>query len=98
MENPKLNKPILLATMGEFLEAVQSLMGTGANVPTKEVDSDRKNVYGVRGLAKLLGCSISTAQRRISSGALDDCIRRNGRLLIIDSEGALDALKKGGLE
>lgn len=64
---------------------------------SKDEEKGKKYVYGVAGLAKLLGCSISTAQRRISSGKLDKCIIRNGRLIIIDRAAAIQILKGGNV-
>jgi hypothetical protein len=87
-------KPLLMVTLGEFLEAIDHAKEI-RDAPAMERDIGRRYVYGVRGLSKLLGCSISTAQRRVSSGILDNCITRSGRLIIIDADTALDILKEG---
>jgi hypothetical protein len=87
-------KPLLMVTLGEFLEAIDHAKEI-RDAPAMERDIGRRYVYGVRGLSKLLGCSISTAQRRISSGILDNCITRSGRLIIIDADTALEILKDG---
>ena len=78
------------------MEVLLSIVGQntdGSDVKTAE--PEKKYVYGVKGLAKLLNCSISTAQRRISSGILDKCIIRTGRVIMIDRDMALAILKGG---
>lgn len=89
-------KPIFMLTVEELMEALLPALGnqTSKSSPQKE-EKDRQYVYGVRGLANLLGCSVATAQRRLSSGILDQCVTRTGRLIIIDREAAVEALKGG---
>lgn len=90
------NKPIVMMTAGELVEILHTALGINtADSHPKVVEKDKTYVYGVSGLAKLLDCSIATAQRRISSGKLDACIIRSGRLIMIDKEAALEILKGG---
>jgi len=60
--------------------------------------NDRKHVYGLGGLARLLGCSVPTAQRLKSSGAIDGAFVQCGRKLIFDANAVLEAAgkNKGG--
>ena len=51
--------------------------------------SERKYVYGIKGLATLMGCSTATAQRIKSSGAIDGAIIQRNRRIIVDAEKAL---------
>ena len=90
-----LKKQLIVATLEDFVEVLKPLLGLDENPSSNKTEAGKKYVYGVAGLAKLLGCSIATAQRRISSGALDECIIRNGRLIIIESDAALTILKGG---
>ena len=56
--------------------------------------SVKKNyVYGLSGLSKLFGCSVSTAQRIKSSGILDSAIVQHGRLIVVDADLALELVK-----
>lgn len=85
-----------MLTAGELAEALLSVFGQktdGSNA--KVTEQGKKYVYGVAGLAKLLGCSKATAQRRISSGKIDACIIRSGRLIMIDRDAVLEVLKGG---
>ena len=76
--NPK--KPLLQLTVEEFLELQKS------NIP------DKKYEYGLKGLAKTLGCSRSKAAHLKSRGILDDAIIQNGHLIIIDKEKAMELM------
>ncbi len=93
----KLNTQLIAVTLGDLVEALKPLLGIKDESSTKGVEQSKKYVYGVKGLAKLLNCSIATAQRRISSGVLDSCTIRTGRIIMIDKEAALQILKGGRL-
>lgn len=69
--------PIWQLTVGEFLEI------------SSGVSSEKKYEYGLKGLAKILGCSVSKASEVKSSGILDEAIIQNGNIIIIDKEKAL---------
>ena len=69
-------------TVEEFLEI------------SKDLISERKYEYGLKGLAKILGCSISKASEIKSSGLLDEAIIQNGNIIIIDIEKALELFGK----
>lgn len=51
-------------------------------------------VYGLDGLAELLGASKSYAFKIKKSGILDEAIVQRGRKIIIDKQKALNILKK----
>lgn len=87
-------KLLLSATLGDLEDFLMTLLkGSNLALNKTEPDKDKKYVYGVRGLAKLLGCSVSTAQRRLNSGVLDDCIVRNGRIIMIDANATVEKLR-----
>ena len=77
MKNIDPRTPIWRLTVEEFLEV------------SKKINSEKKYEYGLKGLAKMLGCSISKASEIKSSGLLDDAIIQNGNIIIIDKEKAL---------
>lgn len=92
------DKPVMMLTGGELVEVFMTAIGQMTeSSEAKATEQGKKYVYGVTGLAKLLGCSIATAQRRISSGKIDECIIRSGRLIIIDKEAVLKVLKGGNV-
>ncbi|WP_089690700.1 DUF3853 family protein [Chryseobacterium culicis] len=73
-------KPLLQLTVGEFLDL------------QKASATEKKYEYGLKGLAKMLGCSRSKASVIKSSGILDDAIVQNGNLIIIDKDKAMQLL------
>ena len=57
--------------------------------------SNKKYVYGLGGLARLIGCSHPTAQRLKNSGQVP--FTQAGRKIVFDADAVLTALnKKGG--
>lgn len=56
--------------------------------------TNKKYVYGLNGLAKLLGCGKTNAQKVKNSGVIDEAIYQTGKKIVIDSEKALELLKK----
>jgi hypothetical protein len=73
-------KPLLQLTVEEFLDLQKN------NVQEKKYE------YGLKGLAKTLGCSRSKAAEIKSSGILNDAIIQNGNLIIIDKEKAMELM------
>jgi len=74
--------PIWQLTVEEFLEI------------SKGFCSEKKYEYGLKGLAKILGCSVSKASEVKSSGLLDDAIIQNRNIIIIDKDKALELFGK----
>ncbi|CAA7387730.1 MULTISPECIES: DUF3853 family protein [Chryseobacterium group] len=82
MKNIDPQTPISQLTVAEFLEI------------SKRVNSEKKYEYGLKGLAKILGCSVSKASEVKSSGILNKAIIQNGNIIIIDKEKALQLFGK----
>lgn len=82
MKNIDPQTPIWQLTVEQFLEV------------SKNLSSDKKYEYGLKGLAKILGCSVSKASEVKSSGILDKAIIQNGNIIIIDKEKALQLFGK----
>ena len=59
----------------------------------KQVESPQY-VYGYKGLADLLQCSLSKAQSIKMSGKIDKAIIQTGRKIIVDANLVLTLLKK----
>lgn len=84
------NTRVIDLTLGELLDAVEDrVRAVLANKPTKQ-EGERRYVYGLKGLAKLLGCSKTTASRIKTSGKIDKAITQIGSLLIIDADLVLE--------
>ena len=61
---------------------------------SKNLSTESKYEYGLKGLAKILGCSVSKASEIKSTGILDKAIIQNGNIIIIDKEKALQLFAK----
>ncbi|AYZ35215.1 DUF3853 family protein [Chryseobacterium indologenes] len=77
MKNVNLETPLSQLTVAEFLEISKSFL------------YEKKYEYGLKGLAKILGCSVSKASEIKSSGILDAAIIQRKNIIIIDKEKAL---------
>lgn len=84
---------IIDLTLGELLEAIEEKIKDAiAGKPDKGAATEKRYVYGLKGLAKILGCSKTTASRIKQSGKIKPAITQVGALLIIDADLALKLL------
>ncbi|MFN3773469.1 DUF3853 family protein [Cloacibacterium normanense] len=74
--------PLWKLTVEEFLEV------------SKKLTVEKKYEYGLKGLAKILGCSVSKASEIKASGILNEAIIQNGNIIIIDIKKALQLFGK----
>jgi hypothetical protein len=90
-------KPLWQMTGEEFLLLQQSAE-TKDTQPATVVNTAKKHVYGITGIARLFGCSIPTANRIKQSGKIDKAITQIGRKIIVDADLALELVgrKTGG--
>lgn len=84
MKNIDLKTPIWQLTVEEFLEVAKNL------------NAEKKHEYGLKGIAKILGCSLSKASEIKSSGILDKAIIQNGNIIIVEKDKALKLFAKNG--
>lgn len=87
------DKPLFQMTGEEFLYLQKNYKSEIINNKT-EIDKDKNYVYGILGIAKLFDCSKSSANRLKKSGVIDKAIIQDGRKIIVDSEKALELVKK----
>ncbi len=91
------NKPIWQMTGEEFLSMLDGRIDDKITTAINNLDFTKEDhVYGIKGLAKLLGCSRTHAQTIKSSGDLDDAIFQDGRTIVINKQKALELFKKRG--
>ena len=81
--------PVAMLTIGQLKEALMPLM---VNAPIQ--NTERRYEYGLRGFAKVFGCSVPTAQRMKRSGKFDAAIKQSGRKIVIDADMALELAGK----
>lgn len=83
------DKPIWQLTIGEFVAILESRLPVSKIESVSKNTTDTKYVYGIDGLAKLIGCSKNYAGILKRSGMFDEAISQNGRKIIINAELAL---------
>lgn len=91
-----LAKPVWQMT-GEELLFLQSSVRNESVTPLSErsEDATKHYEYGIRGIARIFGCSIPTANRIKKSGRIDRAITQVGRKIIIDADLALQLAQSG---
>ena len=90
-----LNKPLFQCTLGDF-KAILAQTLRDNELEALAAAPPKKYVYGLAGLMKLFGCSISTAERIKQSGVIDQAISQTGDIIVVDAELALDLLRVSG--
>jgi len=91
-----LEMPLWQMSGAQFVTLSESVMSRFLSVLQNE--PEKRYVYGIEGLAKLIGKSVNTAQRLKSSGAIDDAIIQHGRTIMIDADLALRLLQEQAKE
>ena len=89
-------KLLLNTSLDEFIEALRTGLGLSLleeEEPHTDCSPQKHYIYGLKGLAQLLGCSLSTANRIKKSGVLNAAIVQNGKIIVIDADLALDLLR-----
>lgn len=81
---------LLYLTVAQYIELHDMI---NAKIQQKK-EEKREYVYGLKGLAKLLGCSKATASKIKSSGQINEAISQNGKIIVIDKLKALELLGK----
>ncbi len=94
MNKSIMNKPLFQANLADFVEALKIGFQNDDEDTVKPVSSGKNLVYGLAGLAQLLGCSQSTAQRIKNSGVLDSAISQCGKIIVIDADLTLELMKE----
>ncbi|WP_337651133.1 DUF3853 family protein [Phocaeicola plebeius] len=94
-----MNDSILIKdlTIGELRNIISDFFdekATEISGMTTDRPLDKRYVYGLAGLAQLLGCSKVTASRIKRSGKIDEAISQCGRKIIIDKNLALQLLNR----
>ena len=75
-------------TVGELKTLIESL------APKTQVIEEKKYVYGYKGLASLLNCSICAAKNLKLSGKIEKAIIQEGRKIVVDTQLVFELLQK----
>jgi hypothetical protein len=93
-----LKQKLLWQMTGEELLCLLQSEGVKEQAVMPVIDTSKKYVYGIVGIARLFGCSMPTANRIKQSGKIDRAITQIGRKIIVDADLALELAgrKTGG--
>lgn len=75
-------------TVGDLKELITNLVSK-----IKQIE-EKRFVYGYKGLATLLNCSICAAKNLKLSGKIDKAIIQEGRKIIVDTQLVFELLQK----
>ena len=78
--------PLSFLTVGQFME----LLNAGKqNKPVKVQKSEKRYIYGLRGIRQLFNVSHATAQR-YKDTIIKDAVLQQGRKIIVDADKAME--------
>jgi hypothetical protein len=89
--------PIAMLTVGQqrelFKEWFKELSGDNKSAPTSSVQSSKRYVYGIAGIATLFQTSYATAQK-LKDGVLQPAIYQQGRKIMVDADLAMELFRQ----
>ena len=78
--------PLSFLTVGQFME----LLNTGKqNAPVAVQESEKRYIYGLRGIREEFNVSHATAQR-YKDTIIKDAVFQQGRKIIVDADKAME--------
>ena len=86
----KLTNEIVVMEQAQLLDTIKKAFDESSQSSST---NKKTYVYGINGLAAILGCSRPTAQRIKSSGKLDGAISQPGRTIVVDVDKALELIR-----
>lgn len=90
-----LDTRIIDLTLRQVLDAVEArIRSVQAEREQPAQPGTGRYVYGLKGLAELLGCSKTTASRLKQSGKISKAITQIGALIIVDAEEVMRIMKQ----
>lgn len=84
------NTRIIDLTVGEVLELVTNVLQKREPKQEAIETVERRKAYGIAGIAQIFNCSMTTANRIKKSGRIDGAISQHGRIIVVDTEKALE--------
>ncbi len=93
--NELLGKPVWQMTGKELLFLAQhGNMSTNRETTKASSKEERRYVYGLASIARLFGCSLTTANRIKQSGKINRAITQVGHKIIVDADLALELARR----
>lgn len=83
-------------TKAQLVSIIKEVIGKGFEQPhtSNYTEPQKEYEYGIAGIARIFGCSKSTADRIKAGGIIDRAITQSGRTIVIDKELALELMRK----
>lgn len=94
MEKKYEDMPLWQLSVSELKLMITKLLDDKLNALEERGQKTTTRVYGIRGLADLLHCSMTTANHIKRLGIIDDAITQVGRKIVIDADKAIQLLKR----
>ncbi|MDR2775755.1 MAG: DUF3853 family protein [Tannerella sp.] len=89
------NVPIWQLTVGEFVALMQQIQQSESKPDVKpDAGGDESHVYGIAGIAALLGCSKGQVHEYRRQGWIEPAIKQYGRKIVCDRRLALELFGK----
>lgn len=87
--------PLWQLTVGEFFNMIEKKLTRHTEEDKIDVKDyqGKEYVYGLAGLADVLGCSKNHASKLKNKGIFEEAIIQNGRIIIVDKRKVLEILK-----
>lgn len=84
-------------TVGDLMEYLRENMKPEQPIREPEPQEPERFVYGIKGLAELLGCSETTAQRQKSAGKFKGAVMQVGRKITVDVRKVHEIMRREAL-
>jgi hypothetical protein len=88
-----LNAPAWQLTTGELIDLIADAVRPKQKVEV-QLRCDKNVVYGISGIAKLLGCSKTMVHAYRKDGWIEPAIKQTGRKIVCDAPLALELFGK----
>ncbi|MDR1652886.1 MAG: DUF3853 family protein [Prevotellaceae bacterium] len=88
------NTPVYQLSVGDLLQIMEEHTKPAPTTLVNTAAQPEKYVYRLSGIARLFGCSKTTANRIKQSGKINKAITQLGNLIIVDAEKALELAGK----
>jgi len=82
--------PIVTLTVGDL----KAIIKASTVEQPQTIDSDKRYVYGLKGIATTLNCSVVTALRLKKTGIFDPALRQIGRKIVCDPVHLLEIIRR----
>ena len=84
-------------TVGDLMEYLRENLKPEQPRTEPEPREPERFVYGIKGLADLLGCSESAAQRKKSAGMFKGAVMQSGRKITVDVRKVHEIMRREAL-